>query len=137
MADHIIETQGAVVGALKASGIMTALVPPTRIYGPEPPATPAWPWTMCGMPDGVPSREACHDTSIMSFVVHGFAKGPGNVAAANIGNAIKRTLDGAVILRNGVSVDISVQQVQVIRDSAEASAYHAIVRCEAYCSEEV
>lgn len=136
MADHIVETQGSVVGALKASAAMTELVPAARIYGPEPPATPAWPWAMCGMPDAVPSRESCHDTSVLSFVVHGFARGPGNVAAANIGNAIKRTLDGAVILRNDVRVDISVQQVQTIRDTAEASAYHVIVRCEAYCSEE-
>lgn len=137
MADHIIETQGAIVGALKASAALTALVPATRVYGPEPPATPVWPFVMCGMPDAVPSRESCHDTSVMSFVVHGFAKGPGNVAAAAVANAIKRTLDGAVILRNDVTIDVSVAQVQIIRDSAEASAYHAIVRCEAYCSEEL
>lgn len=136
MADHIEETSAGVVVALKGAPAMTALVPAGRIYNAEPPATPVWPWAMCGIPDAIPSRETCHDTSIVSFVVHGFAKGPGKGAASAIGDAIKRTLDGAVIIRNNVRIDVSVQQVQIIRDSAEASAYHAIVRCEAYCSEE-
>ena len=137
MADHITEAKGAIVAALKADATVTALVPATRIYNVEAPATPVWPWILVGPPTETSDNRSCTDGSLLSVVVHGFAKGPGELAMAGIANAVKRALDGKTYSRlaGTVAVDVQFSQTQIIRDSAEASAYHSISRFEVAVAE--
>lgn len=128
MADLARLARIEIVKALKASAPLTALVPTARIYGPEPPAEPQWPWAYVQTPLESPSRATCLNGASLSVTVHGFAKGPGDDAASAIGDAIKRALDGVSVPTADCAIDIQWQQTQIVRDSAEASAYHAIVR---------
>lgn len=129
MTDHILETRKAIVALLRDDAAVTAIVPATRNYGEQLPANPVWPFTMCGLPTEIPRRASCWDASELSVTVHGFAKGPGMDAASALGNAIKRALDGAYVARGDLAIDIQFEQVQIIRDTAESSDYHVLVRC--------
>ena len=136
MADHLLETRKAMIAAMRADAALTALVPATRIYGEEAPANAMWPFILCGLPSEVPDRASCWDGTRMGVVVHCFAKGPGMDTASAISNAVKRALDGHHAVRGGLAVDFVHSQTQIVRDSAEASAYHGIVRYDAYAVEE-
>ena len=137
MADHLLETRKAMIAAMRTDAALTALVPAARIYGEEAPANAVWPFILCGLPSEVPDRASCWDGTRMGVVVHCFAKGPGMDIASAISNAVKRALDGVRAVRGGLAVDIQHAQTQIVRDSAEASAYHGIVRYDAYAVEEV
>jgi hypothetical protein len=126
--DLALSARVALVKALKADATLTALVPTARIYGPEPPDKPQWPWAYVQTPLESPARATCLNGASLSVTVHGFAKGPGDDAASAIGNAIKRALDDLSIPLDECTVDVQWQQNQIIRDSAEASAYHCICR---------
>lgn len=132
MADLLSTTQDAAAIALKADSGVSGIVS-ARVYNVEAPSTPTWPWALVGSAVETASYEDCHDAATMSLTVHGFARGPGQVAVASLGNAIKRALHGKVISRNGLRIDFSHEQTQIIRDSAEASAYHAICRFTVDC----
>ena len=116
------------VGLLKANAGVVALIPALRLYGPEPPATPVWPWGYVASPIEGPFVAACMDGSSLSVTVHGFAKGPGDDAASAIGNAFKRALNGREIVLDTAQAIVEWQQTQTIRDSAEAGSYHVICR---------
>lgn len=129
--DHSLLVRQSLVKALRADAGVTALVDATRIYGEESPSLPTWPFVRMGLPESNAYEQSCGRGSETSIFVHAFAQGPGMDAAAAIGAAVAAalgaddlTLDlGAVGL-----VSCEYLGTQVIRDTGEASAYHAIVR---------
>lgn len=127
MADLIASTENGATVALKADAGVSGIVG-VRVYNGEAPATPTWPWVLVGDATETASYEACHDAASMSLIVHGFAKGPGKIAVRALADAIKRALHGRVAEREGARIDFSHEQTQIIRDSAEMSAYHCICR---------
>lgn len=126
MADLLQATQDAAGAALRVNSDLAGIA--SRIYNVEAPATPQWPWVLVGSAIETAQIESGYDVASMSLTVHGFAKGPGQPPCAAIANSIKRALDGHTIYRNGVELHFTHEQTQIIRDSAEMSAYHAIVR---------
>ena len=126
MADLLQTTGDAATVALKQDSDLASIA--SRIYNVEAPATPTWPWILVGSATETARIESGYDVASMSLTVHGFAKGPGQPPTAAIANSIKRALDGKVIYRGGAELHFTHEQTQIIRDSAEASAYHAIVR---------
>ena len=126
MADLLSETGNAATVTLKQNSDLAGIA--SRIYNVEAPATPQWPWVLVGSATENARIESGYDVASMSLTVHGFAKGPGQPPTAAIANSIKRALDGKVIYRGGVELHYTHEQTQIIRDSAEQSAYHAIVR---------
>ena len=128
MPDFINETADAATVALKAYAPLTAIVDGTQVYNSETPTAPAWPWVLVGIPTENGNFESGYDSASMSLTVHGFAKGPGKQSISAIGDAIKRALNESVLYRNGVELHFTHEQTQIIRDSAEQSAYHAICR---------
>lgn len=127
MADLIAATENGATLALKADATVSGIVG-VRVYNGEAPATPEWPWVLVGDATETASYETCHDAANMSLTVHGFARGPGKSAVRSLADAIKRALHSHVATLDDVWIDFSHEQTQIIRDSAEASAYHAIVR---------
>ena len=126
MADLLTETGNAATVALKADGDLAGIA--SRIYNVEAPSTPTWPWILVGSATENAREESGYDVASMSLTVHAFAKGPGQPPTAAIANSIKRVLNGKVVERNGLQIDFIHEQTQIIRDSAELSAYHAICR---------
>ena len=134
MADLLSETGNAATVALKQNSDLAGIA--SRIYNVEAPATPTWPWVLVGNPTENARIESGYDVASMSLTVHGFVKPDITInprpmvypATAAIANSIKRALDGKVIYRGGVELHFTHEQTQIIRDSAEVSAYHEIVR---------
>lgn len=134
MANHMTEATGAIVNALKADSEVTGIVG-QRIYNVEAPATPTWPFVLIGSPIETPDLYSCWEGSQQSIVIHAFARGPGELAVSNLAYTVRRALSNRRIERGQVEVNLSHEQTQVIRDSAEASSYHAIVRMRAFVAE--
>lgn len=128
MADLGKLTRAAIVKALRENVPMVALVPAARIYGPEPPATPPWPWAYCASPIESPYRATCMNGAQCSVTLHGFAKGPGDDAASAIGSAMRYALDGLQFPVDSGYAEVAWEQTQLLRDGAEASAWHVVVR---------
>lgn len=135
MADHILEARKAMVSAMRGNAALVSLVSKDTIYGEEAaPGTP-WPFILCGLPTETPQRASCWDGSSMSAVVHCFARGPNMDKCSAIVNAIKRALDEMHVVRSGIAITIQHAQSQIIRDGAETSDYHGIVRFDIDCLE--
>ncbi len=130
--DSRIPVRKAIIKALKASPAVTALVPSTRIYPAETPATLTWPFIRYGTPSVLPLRASCLDGNRLIVAVHGFSK-LGEEAADNVAAAMARALDGAVLdLSASYPAKGHVTWVggQTLRDTDEADAWHAVVNLE-------
>lgn len=127
--DHSLAIRRAIVAALRADDNITGLVPAFRVYGEETPPEPVQPFIRVEFPISSAYESSCGAGSDASVVVHGFAEGPGADRAASIGAAIATALDDAALdLGSATLVACDYQDSSVIRDTGEASAYHAIVR---------
>lgn len=128
MATHKLAVRRAVLTALKNDAALSTLVPATRIYPPQTPATPAWPFIRYGQASAIPVRASCVNGSRVLVSVHAFARGPGEDAAEAIGDAVASALDGAVLtLPGGVKAHVSWTGGQTLRDTDEADDWHVIV----------
>lgn len=136
--DLSLATRRAIVATLKGAAAVTAIVPVARIYAEQPDAEPQWPFIRYGFPAVLPLRASCMDGSLIAVAVHGFAHGPDTDAIAPLGAAIAAALDGPD--GKGLSLALSVDPAatalvqwagsQILRDTAEANAYHVVVNLE-------
>lgn len=127
--DISLDIRKVAVTKLKAAALVSDIVG-ARVYGPEPPANPVWPFVRYGFVSSVPVRASCMDGSRVSVAIHGFARGPGEDAISALAAAIASTLDGHEFQGAGYAGHFRWTQTQIIRDAVEASDYHAICNFE-------
>lgn len=124
--DPTLYLRRAIVSALKSAGIAGG-----RVYGPHPPANPVWPFVMVGNAEAEPMSAQCLDGSRFSVTVHTFDKGSDEAGAAELNRAVAGLLDRKP-LPLATPFPASMRALrwvrsQIIRDSAEATAWHGLV----------
>lgn len=125
--DHTLAMRESVVTLLLASAPVTVLVG-QRVYGPEVPDNTQWPFIRYGLPITTQYEATQREGSEHAITLHVFANGPGEDACATIAAAVASALDGAAIPVDTLgNYGIDWNGTQIIRDGAEASAYHGIV----------
>lgn len=133
--DLRLHARRAVVACLRGSPAVAAAVPADRIYGPETPDAPLWPFVRYGSASVLPDRATCLDGSLITVSLHVFAKGPGEDRASAIAAAIGKALDGAVLTDDdGHVFEVTWTGGQTLRDTDEASAWHCTVDLEIVAS---
>jgi hypothetical protein len=131
-----LDLRRGVVNALALDAGVTTIVG-SRIYGEESPAKPMWPFVRYGFVVSTPFRGTCWKGQASLISVHGFAKGPGTDTVLRLADAIRSALDERELPIPGSAGLLFIQfsGLQVIRDTEEASAYHAVVDFEAATAE--
>ncbi|PZR88356.1 MAG: DUF3168 domain-containing protein [Stutzerimonas stutzeri] len=126
--DHSIPLREAVVSALRAAPAVSAIVS-ARVYGEKPPSTPTWPFVRYGLPI-VSQYEATElDGGEHNVTIHAFTKGGSSNAVGALSAAIASALtDEALDLGAIELIDCQWLGSQIIRDTAEAEAWHGIIR---------
>lgn len=133
----------AVLRLLKREPTVTALVPAARIYPPQRPPNPDWPFIGYGVPSTTPFGASCLDGSAISVAVHAYAEttgeGDGTVGGEDMALAIVAAVVSVLGGDQGAEIDlqelgecpyparayISWTATQVVQDGAEADAFHA------------
>lgn len=126
---------------LKADSALAGFVG-ARIYPPQRPAAPRWPFVGWGVPIVSGFSASCMDGNQTDFVVHVYAATEGT-GAQTIGGEERATEIAArveTVLASAGDVDLASygcpfpaiahfewQQTQVVQDNAEADAFHGIV----------
>ena len=116
----------AILAWLKSDATVTALVPAGRIYQPQAPAKPTWPFVQYGVFSDLPRRAACLEGQTLIGAIHAFAKGPGDDAANAIGAALASSLDGRELVIAGGTIRIRYTGGQTLRDTADANSWHRV-----------
>lgn len=139
--DLIRETRRAVLAALKANAGVTVLVPATRIYPQTQPANSAWPFIRWDGPSSLPIEAACVAGATVTFYLHAFAKPrkSGEAVLETAEDHASRILSAAILaLRNkrlpvdgGLSALMRYRSAQLMIDTAEADAFHALATFDA------
>lgn len=130
--DHTLTMREAIVQKLQAAAVVTALVPSASIYGEQPPAAPSWPFIRYGMPTTTAYESSCGDGSEHDIMIDVFAHGPGMDTCAKACAAVAMALDNAALAVDPLGLlGIDYVSTQIIRDGAEMSAYHGMVRFSA------
>ncbi len=126
--DFALQAREYLVEALRADAALTALLPAERIYGELVPAKPTWPFIRVEPPISAPDRATCLDGSTEQFAIHCFTKGGSADACFIIRGAIIKALDGVCERINAGAnrIDIIYNGAQMLRDTAEAEAWHGI-----------
>lgn len=135
MADHALALRRGIIQALKGNSGVSALVG-ARIYD-ESPANPAWPFVRYGFPIVTPLRATAWRGALYGLSLHAFAKGPGTDACEGLASAVRAALDEIDVPIEGAGGVISLYWTQtlLLRDTPEASAYHAVVQFDAATAE--
>lgn len=124
--DSALYIRRALVSALKSAGLVGG-----RVYGPHPPANVEWPFIIVGNSETTPLQTQCIDGNTFDLTVHTFDKGSDESGCAELNNAVAALLD-----KRGRPLDapypatisrIRWQRSQIIRDTAEATAWHGLV----------
>jgi hypothetical protein len=137
--DSNIYVRRAGLTLLKADAAVQAVVD-DRVYPPQRPATPQWPFLAWGVPIEGPFGASCLDGSEIDFAVHAYAETTGVDDATVSGEELASALNGLCrTVLNGATLDLTAygcpypatahftwQQSQVIQDGAEADAFHGI-----------
>jgi hypothetical protein len=130
---------------LKGTSALAAIVG-ARVYPPQRPADPVWPFVAWGVPIVGPFEASCMDGAEIDFALHAYAatEGTGGSTVAGEERAGQIADLAVAALVNAGEVDLTDygcpypatahftwQQTQVIQDGAEADAFHAIatMRC--------
>lgn len=141
MADSTLYVRRAALATLKAAVGVTSLVPAERVYPPQRPATPTWPFIAYGSSVREPFDAACMNGSSVTVAVHNFAQTTGTgaqtlggeEAAHRINAAIDAALDGQAIDLEAhgcpypATAHYTCTAAQVIQDGAEADKFHGFV----------
>jgi hypothetical protein len=130
--DHSLELRESVVRKLKMTPDVTAIVA-QRIYGEQVIAKKGsdWPFIRMGLPDILPFGASGWDGNEHAFTVHTFAMGPATDAITRLNKAVVEHLDEKDLpIWSGIKASIGWVRTQVIRDTAEAGAYHGIIQFE-------
>lgn len=130
---------------LKGDAALAALVD-DRVYPPQRPAKPQWPFVAWGVSIVGPFEASCMDGREISFAAHAYAATDGNGGDTVSGEELASQIAGRVVaaLLGAGEIDLEPygalapavahftwEQTQVIQDGAEADAFHAIAafRC--------
>ena len=127
---------------LRADDDLTGLVG-DRMYPPQRPANPVWPFIGWGVAIDVPFSASCLDGNQITVAVHCFAAttgtgvGGGTISGEERAGAIASRVVAVLIEAGEVDLGphglddatahFTWQSTQVIPDPAEADAFHAIV----------
>lgn len=125
---------------LKGDAALVAFVG-DRIYPPQRPAEPQWPFVAWGVPIVSPFLASCMVGNETDFAVHAYAATEGTGGSTVSGEERATAIAARVETVLGAAEDIDLQdygcpfpaiagfewlQTQVIQDGAEADAFHAI-----------
>lgn len=127
--------------AWKAYAPLLALVPASRIYPPQRPPNPEWPFVGYGVPVVSPFTASCLDGATVSFAGHAYAETTGegdqtvqgellaSDIAQRMAEAISAPLDLAALVDcpYPAVAHVTWTGTQVIQDGSEADRFHAIV----------
>lgn len=133
------EVRRALLAKAKADVALTAEIPAARMYPDTAPANPVWPFLKTGAPQTIPRRGTCLDGGDVNIPVHGFFKDRTNVSgqivetaedwAGRVGGLIEGALDrSALTIGTGRAV-VTMTDMNLLQDSAEAGAYHYFANC--------
>jgi hypothetical protein len=139
--DYSRHVRRVVLSALKADGLVTALIPAGSIYPSTVPATRTFPFTRYGAPQASPFRASGLNSSSLRPTVHAFTKplyagglptgallATAECQAENMAAAIKACLDERVLaLEGGMTVTLTWLGSNCMQDPTETDAWHAIV----------
>ena len=130
---------------LAADAALAALVG-ARIYPPQRPSEPVWPFVAWGVPIVGPFEAACMDGNESEFAVHAYAvtEGTGGQTISGEERATEISARVETVLADAGEIDLTDYgcpfaanayftwlQTQVIQDGAEADAFHAIAQFRA------
>ena len=135
----------AVVATWKGFAPLLAFVPAARIFPPQRPPQPAWPFVAYGVPIVGPFSASCMDGNTVSFAGHAYAETTGEGAETVMGEPRARDIAAAMAAPLDAPLDLqafgcpvpAVAHVtwtgtQVIQDSSEADRWHGIASFEAF-----
>lgn len=124
--DRRLAARRAIIVAQRADAALTALVPAARIFGPQPPANPTWPFGKSGAPIAAPDRATGMDGTRVLITMHWFAEGPGDDAVSAIAAASAKALDGAeLVTDDGEIASVTWTGGITLQDPEVASGWHA------------
>lgn len=134
MADHSLELRRGIITALKADSGVAALVG-ARVYE-EPPAKVTFPFIRYGFPIVTDFRPDGWTGGNYDLTVHAFSV-VNTDEVESIAKAIQLALDEVDVPIDGDGGVLSLvwRTKNIIRDTDEASAYHAIVGLSAITAE--
>lgn len=124
--DYSLEVRKQVVAHLKGYAPLTDLVSAGRIYGEQPPADPDWPFIRYGLGIAGPYEATGPlEGSTHRVTLHAFSHGPYTDAI----HAIARQVVAAMYTFQPVQslLDMQWAGTQILRDTDEANAYHAVI----------
>lgn len=126
--DHTLALRRAMVLAAKGSLSIGGVVA-DRVYGPNVPADPTWPFIRFEPPILTPTEASGWEGGSYRCTGHVFTKGADESQCARGAAALAKTFDQArLLLGTGVeTIELFHVQTQIIRDSDEATGWHAIV----------
>lgn len=131
----------AVVAAWKAYAPLLALVPAGRIFPPQRPPNPEWPFVAYGVPVVAPFGASCLDGCTVGFAGHAYAETTGTGAETVQGELLASNIAQRMAEAVGAPLDLAAlvdcpypatafvtwTGTQVIQDGSEADRFHAIV----------
>lgn len=130
----------AVVAAWKAYAPLLALVPASRIYPPQRPPKPQWPFVGYGVPVSAPFIASCLDGATITFAGHAYAETTGEGAETVQGELRASEIAERMVTALAAPLDLAAAGcpypavahvtwtgTQVIQDGSEADRFHAIV----------
>lgn len=137
--DSSIYARRAGLTLLKGDAALAAIVG-ERVYPPQRPAAPVWPFVGWGVAIVGRFEASCMDGNAIDLAVHGYAATDGTGAqtiageeqAATIARRVAAVLDGAEVdlttygCPYPATAYFTWLQTQVIQDNAEADEFHSI-----------
>jgi hypothetical protein len=135
--DYSLPVRQAVIVAMVASPVITALIPAGSIYPGVVPTGRTFPFSRYGSPQTTPFRLSGLNSSSTRFALHGFT-GPGKQGqtvvetaedrAWRIAAAFKAVLDDAALpIAGGMHATLTWLDTTCLIDRDEQDAWHAVV----------
>lgn len=130
--DPSLALRQKVVQTLRATDALTDIVPEASVFGEQPDPTPERPFVRYGVDDILPRRSLCWDGAQIEFPIHSFSMAKFSDQVRQMNAAVAAALDGVVIdLGDDMKVDLAWMGSTVMRDAADPSGWHGIVRFRA------
>lgn len=131
MSDPGLAIQAALIGTLRATGAVTALVS-TRVYdippALQPGAMPTFPYVTIGEAQSITERADCLDGTEHFVDLHAWSRAPGFVEVKRIAGAMRAALHEAEIEVSGYRlIDLAMQDVRYLRDP-DGLTSHAVLQ---------
>lgn len=138
--DSSLYVRQSALQRMKAAPAIVADVPAARVYPPQRPANPLWPFIGYGVPTSAPFTASCLDGATITVAVHVYAETTGEgddtvggeELAQRIAANVAAVLEGSYDLADTdcpwpATAHFAWTGTQVIQDGADADAFHGIV----------